>query len=202
MAGALTVLPDGHQYTGARLRLLHFGDDWPEFFATTVEGIWQGLKRLDGECQIEAMRKPARKRRGRPDGHNYGDYRLLAYGQAKALIYIPAYLAQLRIHLELIQELHRRAAQNTVTIVDVTYQPDVFGPRPISHASLLVDYLENKLGPYEQAHQRLTELAASINAAYFSTRSQLGSMISAIPRGLSHSLGIMKAAPAFSSGRT
>lgn len=144
----------------------HFGDDWPEFFATSVEGIWQGLKQIEGICQTDAMRKPPRKRRGRPEGHNYGDYRLLGYARAKALVYIPAYLSQLRLQGALIDELRRRAVSQQVTIVDVSYQPEVFGPRPISHAALLVDYLDGKLQPYEDAHDRLQELTTTIDAAY------------------------------------
>lgn len=35
------------------------------------------------------------------------------------------------------------------------HQPDTLGPKPISHAALLVDYLNGKLRPFEDAHQRM-----------------------------------------------
>ena len=68
-----------------------------------------------------------KKRRGRPDGHLFGDYRLRDYGQ---LIYIPAYLELIRQQSEIIAKL-----DPDVEIVNVSYQPDTLGPKPISHAA-------------------------------------------------------------------
>ena len=133
------------------------GEDLLDWSADSVEGVWQGLKCLDNGTDERLFHGQPKKRRGRPDGHLYGDYRLLDYGQAKALIYIPTYLELIRQQSEVIAKLDPE-----VEIVDVSYQPDTLGPKPISHAALLVDYLNGDLSPYEEAHQRLLELAGRV----------------------------------------
>ncbi len=133
------------------------GEDLLDWSADSVEGVWQGLKCLDDGTDERLFHGQPKKRRGRPDGHLYGGYRLLDYGQAKALIYIPTYLELVRQQSEVVARL-----DPDVEIVDVSYQPDTLGPRPISHAALLVDHLNGELEPYEQAHQRLLDLAARI----------------------------------------
>ncbi len=138
---------------------------FPEWWSSTTEGVWQGLKVIDGRTAPEQFGAQPKKRRGRPDGHLYGDYRLLGYLEAKALVYIPAYLSQLRQHEDLLQDLRKRASPDCL-IVDVSYSPEVLGAKPISHAALLVDYLNGKLEPYETAHQRLQGWAARINDWY------------------------------------
>ena len=130
------------------------GDNLLDWAADSVEGVWQGLKRLESGTDERLFRGQPKKRRGRPDGHLFADYRLLDYGQAKALIYIPTYLEQIRQQSEVIAGL-----DPAVEIVDVSYQPDSLGTKPISHAALLVDYLNGELEPYKQAHQRMLELA-------------------------------------------
>lgn len=134
------------------------GEDLLDWSADSVEGVWQGLKCLDTGMDERLFHGQPKKRRGRPDGHLYGDYRLLDYGQAKALIYIPTYLELIRQQSDVVARL-----DPDVEIVDVSYQPDTLGPKPISHAALLVDYLNGALEHYEQAHQRLLDLAARID---------------------------------------
>jgi hypothetical protein len=131
------------------------GEDLLGWSADSVEGVWQGLKCLDNWTDERLFRGQPKKRRGRPDGHLYGDYRLLDYGQAKALIYIPTYLELIRQQSQVVAKLDAG-----VEIVDVSYQPDTLGPKPISHAALLVDYLNGELEEYEQAHHGLLALAA------------------------------------------
>lgn len=58
--------------------------------ADSVEGIWQGLKILNGEIDPSYFTGKGRKRRGRPSGHRFGD-RVLGYLEARKLIYIPSY---------------------------------------------------------------------------------------------------------------
>jgi hypothetical protein len=130
-------------------------DDLADGFATSVEGIWQGLKRIDGHIDEACFVRP-RKRRGVVAGHDYG-YRLLDYLEARCLVYVPAYLHVLRHQVrDLVERLARRAAHGEVTIVDVSYAPDPFSlDRPLSHARLLVDYLNGALQPYLDAEQRL-----------------------------------------------
>ncbi len=137
------------------------GEDLLDWSADSVEGVWQGLKCLDTGTDERLFHGQPKKRRGRPDGHLYGDYRLLDYGQAKALIYIPTYLELIRQKSDVLAHLDPQ-----VEIVDVSYQPDTLGPKPISHAALLVDYLNGELEHYEQAHQRLLELAARMQQRY------------------------------------
>jgi hypothetical protein len=130
-------------------------DDLADGFATSVEGIWQGLKRIDGHTDETCFVRP-HKRRGGVAGHDYG-YRLLTYLQARCLIYLPAYLYVLRHQArDLVERLARRAAHDDLAIVDVSYAPDPFSlDRPLSHARLLVDYLNGALQPYLDAEQRI-----------------------------------------------
>lgn len=137
-----------------------------EQLGSSVEGVWQGLKLLPQVDKALLFGKP-KKRRGQPLGHDFGGYRCLDYSSAKALIYIPSYLWQLRSQQPVIEQLRALAQQRgSLSLVDVSYQPDCLGPKPISHACLLVDWLEGKLQGYEDAHQRLWELKQSLDVAY------------------------------------
>lgn len=78
------------------------GDNLLDWAADSVEGVWQGLKCLDNGTDERLFRGQPKKRRGRPDGHLFADYRLLDYPQAKALIYIPTYLELVRQQSEVI----------------------------------------------------------------------------------------------------
>ncbi len=137
------------------------GDNLLDWAADSVEGVWQGLKYLDNGTDERLFHGQPKKRRGRPDGHLFADYRLLDYGQAKALIYIPTYLELVRQQSEAIAKL-----DPGLEIVDVSYQPDTLGPKPISHAALLVDYLNGELNPFEEAHRRMLDLATRMEERY------------------------------------
>lgn len=127
-----------------------------DLFSRSVEGIWQGLKRIAGQTETAQFKRQARKRRGKPQGHEYA-YRLLDYDEAKALVYIPSYLFVLQnLETELVAGLRNAGAQ--VSVHDVSYQPDCLGPRPISHAALLTDFLNGELQPYVQAQQSIEKL--------------------------------------------
>lgn len=143
---------------------LQMAESFPEWWADSVEGIWQGLKRIDGQLAPQLFRGQPKKRRGRPEGHDFGEYRLLEYPEAKALIYIPAYLEQLRQLPHLLNML--REEGEPVAVVDVSYQPDVLGPKPISHAALLVDVLVGRLASYQTAHEELEEWSRRIDSAH------------------------------------
>ena len=84
---------------------------FPGWWATTTEGIWQGLKVIATETAPGQFQGPPKKRRGRPEGHRYGDYRQLGYLEAKALIYIPAYLSQLRQCPKLLKDVREKAEE-------------------------------------------------------------------------------------------
>jgi hypothetical protein len=126
--------------------------------ADSVEGVWQGLKVINGHTG--SLHGAPRKRRGRPEGHDFG-HRLLDYAEAKALIYIPSYLHQLRLESALLAELPADSE-----IVDVSYQLDCLSDKPISHAALLVEFLNGRLAPYEAAHLRLLGLAQTMLDSY------------------------------------
>jgi hypothetical protein len=106
------------------------GDHLLDWNADSVEGVWQGLKLIDGHIEERLLRGQPKKRRGRPEGHLFADYRLLNYVEAKALIYIPTYLELLWQQAEVLAQL-----DPAVEIVDVSYQPETLGPKPISHAA-------------------------------------------------------------------
>lgn len=132
----------------------------------SVEGIWQGLKVIEEEDDPEMFERAPRKRRGRPDGRWFG-YRLLSYAEAKALIYVPSYLHVLQVlESSLVEKLQELGSQEEVALVDVSFQPDSLGPRPISHAALLADYLNGKLAPYQAAQQRLRAGAEQLAALH------------------------------------
>ncbi|MEM3154588.1 MAG: hypothetical protein QW165_03435 [Candidatus Woesearchaeota archaeon] len=59
--------------------------------ADSVEGIWQGLKIINGKTKAELFTGKPRKREGRVEGHAYGN-EVLNYLQARKLIYVPAYI--------------------------------------------------------------------------------------------------------------
>src|SRR5262245_21413825 len=148
-------------------------EDLADGFATSVEGIWQGLKRIDGHTDQACLVRP-RKRRGVVSGHDYG-YRLLSYPEARALIYVPAYLHVLRHQgRDLVEHLAHRADDQGVTIVDVSYAPDPFSlDRPLSHARLLVDYLNGALQPYHDVEQRVRARLAALLAIHDDTQDAL-----------------------------
>ncbi|CAN0411613.1 unnamed protein product, partial [Phaeothamnion confervicola] len=114
-------------------------------FGDTVEGIWQGLKLIHGKTEEKLFQGPPRKRKGPVDGHDYGSYRVLGYTEAKALIYIPLYIALAKQRRDVLSSV------STATFVDVAYQPETLGPKPISHAQLLAEYLNGELSEYQAA---------------------------------------------------
>lgn len=54
--------------------------------------------------------------------------------------------------------------------LSLSYQPDTLGPKPISHAALLVDYLNGELKPFEEAHRRMLDLSAGMEGRYAEER--------------------------------
>ena len=56
--------------------------------------------------------------------------------------------------------------ESEAELVDVSYAPDCFSDKPLSHAALLVDFLHGKLEPYELAHRNMLELASRMRESY------------------------------------
>lgn len=126
----------------------------PSYFATSVEGIWQGLKVFahagidPSKFEIINMRgiKRANKDYGQILGHQKGidNGEILGYVEAKKKIYIPSYLWVIKNFLQ--QEMRflaEMSLHSTVVLIDYNTANNPLDPaRPISHASLCKLYLE------------------------------------------------------------
>ena len=120
----------------------------------SVEGIWQGLKvfaRQDvdpsklANTTMRGLKRSARQF-GAVLGHRAGlqGDRLLTYAEARRLIYLPTYRWVLdhRLQDEL-AELRRLGAAQLVLLLDYETNGDIDDlTRPLSHASLILRYLE------------------------------------------------------------
>lgn len=118
--------------------------------STTVEGLWQGLKIFEnvgvewGSFQHQRVRD-VRKRSSRVNGKVLGHYDgmgvdPLSYVKARKMIYLPAYLQQLRGRngSRIIQRLREIARERKIALVDFTINGDINDTqRPLSHAALV-----------------------------------------------------------------
>ena len=122
--------------------------------AASVEGIWQGLKvfaSADTDARkfaVTSMRDLKRtvRRNGAVLGHRRGvdGADLLSYRDARYLIYLPAYRWVLdhRLQPEL-AELARLRRSQPIVLLDYETNADVDDlTKPLSHAALVVRYLE------------------------------------------------------------
>lgn len=127
----------------------------PEYEGASVEGIWQGLKvfeRADidrAKLSNRTMKDLKRSSRsfGNVLGHRagVGSDRLLPYVEARRQIYLPCYrwVLENRLQSEL-AELRRLSAGRLVALLDYETNEDVHDlRRPLSHASLVRQYLED-----------------------------------------------------------
>ncbi len=127
----------------------------PEQTGASVEGIWQGLKvfaRQDvdpSKLANTTMRglKRSTRQLGAVLGHRAGVLgdRLLTYAEARRQIYLPSYRWVLdhRLQDEL-GELWRLGAAQLVVLLDYETNGDSDDlTRPLSHASLILRYLED-----------------------------------------------------------
>ncbi|HMV87963.1 MAG TPA: hypothetical protein PKA34_33045 [Blastocatellia bacterium] len=127
----------------------------PGRFAHSVEGIRQGLKVFETEgvdlskFEVKTMNglKRSVRTRGRVLGHRAGvpNPALLGYREARYKIYLPAYRWVLDNCLQTeLQRLRELAATATVVLLDYETNSEVENLKsPLSHASLIVRYLEN-----------------------------------------------------------
>jgi hypothetical protein len=124
----------------------------PGVFARSVEGLWQGLKVFENDgvdpSRWEITNMRGIKRRGKIVGHRFGigSDALLGYRDARHLIYLPAYRWVLDNHLsEEVGRLREEIATRTVVLLDYETNGDVEDlSRPLSHAALVMHYLERK----------------------------------------------------------
>ncbi len=126
----------------------------PGHFSMTVEGIWQGLKVFEKSdvdasklaiANMKGIKRSVRKY-GKVLGHRAGlaGSELLSYAQARRQLYLPSYQWVLENYLQdLLERLKNLEMEKTVVLLDYETNSDVDNlSRPLSHASLIVRYLE------------------------------------------------------------
>jgi hypothetical protein len=128
----------------------------PGHTAASVEGIWQGLKVFENErIDLDSFKNTTMKNlkrtvrtHGNVLGHcaGVGGKTLLAYGDARVQIYLPAYKWILEnCLLGEIEKLQRMGEGGMVALLDYETNSDLTNLRkPLSHASLVVRYLRSE----------------------------------------------------------
>ena len=126
----------------------------PGMTATSVEGIWQGLKVFANadidpssftNSTMKNLKRTVRKY-GKPLGHRKGvnGDELLGYIEARRLIFIPSYLWVLENKVKRIMDrLQDAAMKRDFVLLDYETNCDVSDPRkPLSHAFLIKAFVE------------------------------------------------------------
>jgi hypothetical protein len=126
------------------------------YFASSVEGIWQGLKVFENDdvdiskFSVNSMKglKRTIRKFGNPLGHRKGvnGTELLDYITARRQIYLPSYAFLLEKCIpDLIQKLKELAFKQDLVLLDFETNVDIDNPhKPLSHAGLVKRYLEKK----------------------------------------------------------
>jgi len=128
----------------------------PDHSAASVEGVWQGLKVFEscdvdvGKFEVRTMRgiKRTVRKFGPVLGHRQGvtGDTILNYLEARRTIYLPTY----RYILEhsaasVVGELRSLATRQPLVLLDYETNGDIEDlRRPLSHASLVVAYLQDR----------------------------------------------------------
>jgi putative addiction module component (TIGR02574 family) len=136
----------------------------PEQFASSVEGLWQGLKVFENEdidpskwaiANMSGINR-ARKKRGAVRGHRFGvgSDVLLKYRDARFRIYRPAYNWVLENRLvPQIESLRKMLQTQSLVLLDYETNADVEdSTKPFSHAALIKLHLEGRW-PSERAEK-------------------------------------------------
>ena len=130
----------------------------PDITAQSVEGIWQGLKVFEtadvdtSKFNITTMKNLKRTvhTHGAVKGHRKGVHgdTLLPYREARYQIYLPVYKWVLDNYLQdEIARLRELAQSKTVVLLDYETNTNIDDlSKPLSHAALIRDYVENKWG--------------------------------------------------------
>ncbi len=134
----------------------------------SVEGIWQGLKLINGSTDLSLLSGRPVKRHGIPKGHLFGE-ETVDYQDAREKIYVPAYIYHaVNNALPTAKEgLEAMLMSGPVILYDVESNGDIHDlSKPYSHAALLVKLLnlliKSPLPPFNA--KRFTNLAQQVNA--------------------------------------
>ena len=124
--------------------------------AESVEGVWQGLKVFE-HADVDTARlrnntmegiKRGGAKLGRVLGHRKGlrGTELLDYATARWEVYLPSYRWVLEHNLgDLVGALRQRAESAPLVLLDYETNGDVTDlTRPLSHASLVAAWIENR----------------------------------------------------------
>jgi hypothetical protein len=137
-------------------------------FSNSVEGIWQGLKIINGSIDAKLFSMRPRKRKGAVKGHKYGND-VLGFLDARLKVYIPAYTHYLDNYApkEAIDDLLQTQRDGIqVLLYDVEQNNDIRNPSPLAHSAVLATYLNqkiftNKIEPKSPAEHRLFSILDS-----------------------------------------
>jgi hypothetical protein len=123
----------------------------------SVEGIWQGLKVFEAygidksSFRNDTMKDLKRTVRtlGRCLGHQKGvnSTELLGYIEARKQIYVPAYFWMLENKCaKVVETIAKLSKEKTVVLLDYDTNENIEDPsKPLSHASLIKAYIEQRL---------------------------------------------------------
>lgn len=119
----------------------------PGIVSDSVEGIWQGLKLINGHIATRYFNGQGHKRGGKPRGHQFGT-RLLNIVEARDKIYRVAYEWMLnhRADQELLHQFIAQAFSNMPQFFhDVSNNSRIGDPdEGWAHADVLVQYLNRR----------------------------------------------------------
>lgn len=139
----------------------------PDYTATCVEAVWQGLKVFENEDVDKSMflngtmkgiKRTVRKH-GKVLGHRKGvdGAEILGYVEAKRLVYIPTYRWMLEHKVtDIIERLRKANLMKTIVLLDYNTCCDVDSyTKPLSHAYLVKAYAEG-LYPFDDLRYSMT----------------------------------------------
>ena len=141
------------------------------YYAKCVEGIWQGLKvfencGIDTSCfqndTMSGLKRTVRKY-GIPRGHQKGinSSELLNYFDARMQIYLPSYkyvLDNIPIAHDVVMRIAERAKVHDIVFLDYNTNIDFRDTSsPLSHAGLVIMYIEGTYPKPGEKYEPLTE---------------------------------------------
>ena len=115
----------------------------PGEFAHSVEGIWQGLKIVEGRIDKKYFTMRPRKRRGVVSGHQLGN-EILGLVEAREVIYIPVYFSYLESYVDagIFEDwLDVLIGGRQVVFFDTESNGDIRVDEHLAHSAVLSTYM-------------------------------------------------------------